>query len=220
MERNNSITMLNTNVERSKTSFRERLNYFISTPVKNNKSNDLSRSFRRFKAFIPNEQKFTLTTYDKIPVVLCDKTYNVIKHLTDIIEEIKHSEYIPSLKEGWDEENAQIIKKDIYDSSIYFLVEYSNYISSHLSTDISKPEINPCADGSIDLSWRSKNARLLINISSKRNQILAYYYGDLNKNQHPISGILNPNDPNIDISVAKWMEDNLGSHVESRSNTR
>jgi len=139
--------------------------------------------------------------YYRIP----QKEKDISKILSKIEDEIKHSSYILDLEVGWDGEEAKIITPEIYNSSIQFLRTYSQYIFQHLGEIIIRsPEINPGRDGSIDLSWITENARMLINIKEYQGHPHVFFYGDHHENKNPLKG----NIPAVDFeeALAVWMK--------------
>lgn len=103
--------------------------------------------------------------------------------LSYIKDTIVESKEILNLQPGWDDCNAYQILPEVWDNAIMLLINYSNKVFDSFKIKIQAPDINPCRDGSIDLEWRTKTARLLINVSNKE---LASYYGD---NFDSINGI-------------------------------
>ncbi|MEJ7684666.1 MAG: hypothetical protein WKG06_43825 [Segetibacter sp.] len=107
---------------------------------------------------------------------------------SDLEEVINEAKYIPLLEYNWDEEGAIPIPQDLFDVTIHFLKHYYLFLLDSIGVNIALPEINPCRDGTIDLSWRTKNARLLINVRSGPDDYMAYFYGDLYNNKMPLKG--------------------------------
>lgn len=134
-------------------------------------------------------------------------TFNIPTKLSSIIEEIQHSEQILDLKNDWNGEGSPKISEDIYLSSINFLMNYSKFVLDKTGTIIKFPEINPGKNGNIHLSWRTENARMIINIRESDEGILAFYYGDLNNDKSPIKGNIPVNE--FSDFLAYWMNKNL-----------
>jgi len=132
------------------------------------------------------------------------KSYNVPVELNSIIQEIEDSKFIPTLKSDWDNENALPIDEKLYFDVIDFLLEYSTLLFSLHQISIHPPEINPCRDGSIDLSWRTPTVRLIINFKTLNNNTSATFYRDYynNKNSNKGELILGT----IDESFFVWMK--------------
>ena len=122
-----------------------------------------------------------------------------------IKDESELSKSLLLLEKDWDSEGAVKIDINIFLSSIKFLVEYSNYIYRNRGLVIASPEINPCINGTIDLSWRTSKVRLLINIRfSELKAMSAYYYGDFYNNMSPIKGSISVNE--FSEFLAIWMK--------------
>ncbi len=124
--------------------------------------------------------------------------------LEDIFEEIIHSHYLLDLEDDWDNMGAAAIKFDTYISAINFLIRYSNTLVDLHSTVITSPEINPCFDGSIDLSWKTDKVRLLINFKMVENSVRAIYYRDFYDNKNSSKGSLPLDELNESFLV--WMK--------------
>ena len=110
--------------------------------------------------------------------------------LIGIVGVINNSKHILEMPEDWDQLGAVKIEEETWNAAANFLVDYSIYILDNFSSIIQAPEINPCADGSIDLVWRTKSARLLLNIKPAGSKIFASYYGDLFGNKQAIKNII------------------------------
>ncbi len=123
--------------------------------------------------------------------------YILPHNFKNIIDEIKTSE---------DFLNCEIKnKKDLYESTIKFLIDSSLLIYNKIGLVISAPEINLCRDNSIDLSWRKENIRLLVNVKeNKNNEFVISYYGDVNKGFEIIKGSSLINNYPQDLII--WME--------------
>ena len=108
------------------------------------------------------------------------------------------------LDEGWDDNEDSPIHEEVWNGAIQFLIRYASYLNDHFGIVIDPPEVNPVSNGTVDLSWRTSNARMLINIRKESEELLAYFYGDLYKNKYPIKGIV----PITDIQeyLALWMK--------------
>jgi hypothetical protein len=116
---------------------------------------------------------------------------------------IEEAKYMLKLEEGWDEDNAHPIASETFEAMSTFLKLYDHCISKP-TLQLAVPEINPCSNGSIDLSWRTEKARMLINIRSENGIYLGYYYGDWYNNLNPIKGNV-PVDKVFDY-LASWMK--------------
>ncbi|WP_439882666.1 hypothetical protein ACSX1A_05740 [Pontibacter sp. MBLB2868] len=144
------------------------------------------RNFSQHKIEVPNHPSIVIST-----------------ELKSIYEAVEESRYILDLEEGWDDENAKEISIISWYRTISFLVNYSSYIFDTYQLKISAPEINPCRDGSIDLSWRTNTARMLINISNADNMI-ASYYADKYNSLNSIEGLVETD--KVQEFLASWMK--------------
>ena len=98
-----------------------------------------------------------------------------------LFEEIKKSFSLLDLKEDWDEDGAKPPTEISFSKMLEF---FGCLMSKNIDTNI-EPNIFPCGDGSIDISFRIENdIRLLINISDER----IGWYGDINGNPPIING--------------------------------
>jgi len=142
---------------------------------------------------------------------LDDEVIHLPIELSDIASEIKRSEYILSLKPYWDDNKALTIPKNVWKSAVELLINYSKNIleSSIDNTTIKCPEINPCPNGSIDLSWRTAKARFLVNVRVENNIVVAYYYGDLYNEKSPISSDGACNIDKLPNWIIVWMKEYL-----------
>jgi hypothetical protein len=66
------------------------------------------------------------------------------------------------------------------------------------------PEIEPVNNGSIDISWHTDKARMLINVRHIEGKPFAFYYGNLFNNQVPTKGNV-PIDGIVYTHLAEWM---------------
>ncbi|MBN1197967.1 MAG: hypothetical protein JXA23_01355 [Bacteroidales bacterium] len=143
-----------------------------------------------------------LTTED-LEITLLNEIIPVKWKLRQLAGLIEHSKHMLSLEPGWDEENAQPIDPEIWKAAVKFLMLYATEILEDSERILELPEINPCKDGTVDLSWRTSRARLLINLRKSEDVILAFYYGDFYKNVRPIKGWVNTD--NVDLYLSMWM---------------
>ena len=95
------------------------------------------------------------------------------------------------------------ISDDTYKNATDFLINYSKWILKNKGFAINAPQINPCRDGSIDLSWRTPKARMLINFKNDGSD-LAHYYGDYYNNINSIKGYVKTDE--IQEFLATWMK--------------
>jgi hypothetical protein len=140
---------------------------------------------------------------DKLTFEFLDKILFISAELREIFDEIEHSKYIATLKNNWDEDGALPIPTVIYWTAIDLLVNYSEQLLEK-NIIIRAPEINPAPNGSIHLSWRTEQARLLISLKLNNGEPQALFYRDnhnnkgSNKGELPLSG--------IDESFLVWMK--------------
>lgn len=129
---------------------------------------------------------------------------HIFRHVAPEIETaIQEAAYITDLPDNWDEEGAKQISLQTFTAAASFLREYSRYLST-LGKSLTPPEINPCCDSTIDLSWRTEQARMLINIRLLEKVPYAFFYGDRYHNKIPLKG----NTPVDEFSepLAVWMK--------------
>jgi hypothetical protein len=77
---------------------------------------------------------------------------------------IEKSRQILTLPPDWDDEGAQPISEATWRKATGWLREFAKTLLSKHSTALPAPKISPCADGSIDLLWRTEKLKLLVNI--------------------------------------------------------
>ncbi|WP_099369609.1 hypothetical protein [Sphingobacterium sp. 1.A.5] len=142
----------------------------------------------------------------KIRFSVLGEDYSLPEDLSHIYEEIKLSSYIVEcFKNDWDDDGAIGINKSVYLDALSFLVIYSKELSSKKGIVIEAPEINPVINGSIDLSWRTDRARLLINFNLKGEKTIARFYGDLYDKLTEKSGFIDIDSKTFDYSFLEWM---------------
>ncbi|MCX6269816.1 MAG: hypothetical protein NTU44_01100 [Bacteroidetes bacterium] len=129
--------------------------------------------------------------------------------LKKIYDEILHSNFIQDLEDGWNDFEAPAFSKDVIFNAQAFLAKYAIAIHNIHGDVLPPPEINPVSNGSIDISWWTQKARMLINIKKIEGKILASYYGDLYNNENPKKGSINVTE--LDFSLITWMR-NLVVH--------
>ena len=112
--------------------------------------------------------------------VIRDLEFSYPFHLENIMKEIKNSSDILDLDENWDDEGASRISYDTWKTAVIFLYKYVLHIYNENKSKsiLYEPDIAPVNDGSIDLTWRTEQARLLINIKPSSLE-KANYYSDL-----------------------------------------
>lgn len=146
--------------------------------------------------FVVNTKDFEIELEDEIIPVKWN-----FRRLADLIE---HSKYMLLLGPGWDEENALAIDPEIWKVAVKFLIQCATDIFENHDRIIEEPEINPCKDGTIDLSWRTSRVRLLINFRHSAEGVRAYYYGDFYQSKQPIKGWINAD--STDNFLSLWMK--------------
>ena len=169
-----------------------------------NRTNEKDHYFFSEKIYKKESGKIQLPKSSAIDIDINGKLFSLPFEMRHIANEINHSKYIVQLKMGWDSENAKIIDSNIWETAVIFLIQYSSYIFQEFNGIIETPEINPCIDGSIDMSWRTLKFRLLINIKKSDQKTIAYYYGDQYNNINPIKG--NVTTEVITEYLAVWMK--------------
>lgn len=122
------------------------------------------------------------------------------KFLTKFIEESREALILDN---NWDDDGAAAILPSTYESMSTFLSNHLVFLLTEHNTIIINPEISPCRDGSIDLSWRTKDAELLVNIKAK-GSVIASYYGNLNGKGNSIKGFVTSHEIAMDLGL--WMK--------------
>lgn len=168
---------------------------------------NVSQAQKKVRRFPSQEIYFQIQGTEALQVEkileIGDENISLPFQLNEIAEEIESSEFILDLKDDWDNQGGLPVKREVYFASIKFLIQYSRFLFEK-GVVIDAPEIDPCTDGSVDLSWRTANARLLINFRKTDKGLLAYFYGDLYQNEAPTKG-------NVPVemfseSLAVWMK--------------
>ncbi len=137
-------------------------------------------------------------------IQLEEQRYSVPKELGAIAEAIDNSKSLLSLQAGWNEEDALPVDREVWLHATGFLMRYALRVFNLFSVSVDAPDINPCPNGSIDLSWRTKSARMLINVRREKGEMLAFFYGDLYHDKMPIKGNV-PADT-VEDHLACWMK--------------
>lgn len=138
-----------------------------------------------------------------IELSILGEKFCVPSPLHDILDEITDSQDILELEYNWDMNKAETIESALYLDAVKFLLLYSVYIFKEFNVVIKAPEINPCRNGSIDFSWRTEDARMLINVRKKNDSPIATFYGYLKSNKLPFEGFIDMQ--KIDKNKAEWM---------------
>jgi len=144
-------------------------------------------------------------TFPSIFVELDTEIISIPNELTCIAKKIEDSKGILSLEDDWDSQGAVRISPKTFNNACNLLIDYSKKVLSTYKISINVPHINPCNNGSIDLVWKNEKARLLINVKSNNEKIIASGYGYLKNNAQPIQFILEKNKPTLEHLVF-WMQ--------------
>lgn len=136
---------------------------------------------------------------------LLGKSYSVPKDLYDIVDEIEDSKFILDLGDDWDGMNGKAVNKEVYKKAVEFLLMYAEHIYNVYGVIIQAPEINLIPSGSIDLSWRTPGARMLINIKLKADKIFGTWFGYHKSDNLPEEGYIDIN--KVNESKALWMKE-------------
>ena len=93
---------------------------------------------------------------------------------------IEQSKSILSLGPNWDDNGALPISEKTWNKAINFITDIQNSLDylEVFREIMPVPVIGPCANGSIDIHWSSKNWSLLINVS-ENDGIDSDYYGEI-----------------------------------------
>ena len=106
--------------------------------------------------------------------------------LTPIIEEIRGSVELLSYELGWDGDTGATISVNSWKNAVQFLFDYAFKLRSEFNLVLSEPEISPVPDGSIDVTWHTTEARMLINF--KADSDTASFYGDYYSDNQSFKG--------------------------------
>lgn len=145
-----------------------------------------------------------LTTAKTIEFQVDGVSFSLPRELDALVQAVENSRPILSLETGWDDGGAQPIQRETWQQANGFLLRYAARIFNVFSLVLPVPDINPCPNGSIDLSWRTKSARMLVNVRMENGEMLAFFYGDLYENKMPIKG--NVPAETVEDHLACWMK--------------
>lgn len=148
--------------------------------------------------------KFSTVVKD-IDVSVSGQSFLLPTELGHIKEEIEYSKYILELESDWDGDDAPPVDKDVYLQTVKLLIEYSKAVLTEYGVIIEKPEINPCIDNSIDISWRTRKMRMLFNIKKRSGSIRGNFYGDFHDPQKSKQGFIDLE--NFDYTLVEWMKE-------------
>lgn len=96
--------------------------------------------------------------------------------MNDFYEAVKLSINFLNLPDNWDNQGAKRLSTNVLNKALYFLFKLTQEINKDKELVSQWFEINLCPSGSLDLSWRYKDVRGLVNISD----IHIKYYFDCN----------------------------------------
>lgn len=117
--------------------------------------------------------------------------------MSTLNELFKRLEIFSTLEKDWDDDGAETINSNVINTVKEFLTTLYNQ-----TTLLYHPEINPCPDGSIDMSWHTDNQQLLINF--KKDGETIGYYGENKNNNTTIKNTIIKN--SIGVELLPWMK--------------
>lgn len=123
--------------------------------------------------------------------------------LYEIKKSIDDAKYMLDLEEDWDDEGGMPVDKNTFIRAIKFLINYSVWLLRNQSIFLVPPQIHPGPDGSIDILWRTKNYRMLINVLPNPERQFEYY-GDDKKDGNSIKGKVPSN--GVQEFLALWLK--------------
>ena len=147
-------------------------------------------------------EDFVIYPVDKIEKQIRGLKFSFPFELIHILNEIENSSNIIDLDKNWDDEGALQISFNTWKKATLFISNYSKWIYNNQNVIISEPDIAAVSDGSIDLTWSSEHARLLVNI--KEAETTASYYGDYFTENNNIKGNIPMNE--INEFFAYWLK--------------
>jgi len=114
-----------------------------------------------------------------------------------LYESIEKSKYILDLEDDWDDEGSPAYDKTTWIRAIKFIYNYTKKVYDEYGIKIGAPKISQGPEGSIDILWKKKSYRLLINIPQDPKKP-ASYYGDDYNDEH-VKGAHNTN------NITRWL---------------
>ncbi len=123
--------------------------------------------------------------------------------LYEIKEAIDEAAYILTLEEDWDDEGGMPVDKYTFIRAAMFLINYSVWLLENHRIFLSRPQIHPGPNASVDILWRSANYRMLINVPSDVAKDVAFY-GDDKKNGKSIKSNVSPE--GVEEFLAIWLK--------------
>jgi 23S rRNA U2552 (ribose-2'-O)-methylase RlmE/FtsJ len=112
---------------------------------------------------------------------------------------------LAKIEEDWDHEGGLKPKPENIEAAKFFLEVYGKAMYDRNGIWLPIPEVDPVNNGSIDISWWTDTARILINIRQKDNEPFAFFYGDLYKNKFQIKGNV-PVKTDAFPHILEWMK--------------
>lgn len=122
---------------------------------------------------------------------------------TDLERVIREAEFIRDLEHDWDQEGGLPVPSALLDASISFVREYYSFLFNG-GINIPVPDIDPVRNGSVDILWHTKKARLLVNFRYLDGSPYAFFYGDCYENKSQLKGSFSPS--SIYEPLAYWMK--------------
>ncbi|MFA7717743.1 MAG: hypothetical protein WC875_03425 [Candidatus Absconditabacterales bacterium] len=120
--------------------------------------------------------------------------------MNKILKEIQKSFDLLDLKKNWDGKGALPMDKEIYIKALHFILKIVDAIEG----DTEEFEINLCPDGSVDLNFHPRNARLSIQVH--RNGV-SYEGGGPHKDDK--IKVINSSGGYVSSEIIDWLERNL-----------
>lgn len=104
-------------------------------------------------------------------------------------------------QDNWDDEGAIAISADTFHMATRFLLKTARAVRVRSGITLPAPKIGPCADGSIDLYWRTDKFTLLINLQPEDNAE-SDFYGET-PNGLKLKGTFRPSQQ--DFALIHWL---------------
>ena len=123
-------------------------------------------------------------------------------HFPEIERAIADSRSMMQLPDNWDDEGALQIQEQTWSSAVNLLRKAARSLYETSRQSLPAPRINPCADGSIDLYWKTDAFTLLISVK-KDEGVTPDFYGERTANQQDVRGPLDLNEP--DFEFLSWL---------------
>ncbi len=123
-------------------------------------------------------------------VFVGETKFSIPEKFEELAKEIERSRYILTLPDNWDDEGSKPYKQETLICAIHFLLDYFYLLDKIYAHSIKVPQIGHGVNGGIDILWKSKDYRLLINIHEAPSNIASFYGDDYKDNK--IKGTFNP----------------------------